>query len=453
MHYDIIVIGGGPGGYTAAIRASELGAKVAIVEEKKLGGTCLNRGCIPTKVLAHASSVIDDIKKAKEFGVLSQYQLDVEKLRNKKISTVNTLVNGVGYLMKAHNIDVINEKAKFIDDHTIDAGTRYTADHFIIATGSKTFVPKILGVEIEGVMTSDDALELKGIPESIVIIGSGVIGLEFAYIYNSFGSEVTIIEMMPTLLPMLDRDVAEIVLKDLKSKNIKLILNSKVEKIEKQDKGLKVLYHGTELDSQVECTNVLVAVGRTANINGLDALNLEMTAKGIRVDSCMKTSIDHIYAIGDVTGTIQLAHFASDQGIIAANNIMGNFMEQDTKVVPGCIYTNPEIAWVGINEQEAEAQYDKVKVAIFQNRFSGRSLTMGEYTGIIKIVTEENYKQILGMQIVGKNASELIHEGALAIKNEFTIYEIINLIHAHPTLAEGIKEVCEHISGLPINML
>lgn len=453
MHYDIIVIGGGPGGYTAAIRASELGAKVAVVEEKRLGGTCLNRGCIPTKVLAHVSSVIDDMAKAQDFGILSEYKLDVERLRNQKINTVNTLVNGVGYLMKAHNIDVIYEKAKFIDKHTIEAGEKYTADNYIIATGSKIFVPKIQGMDLEGVMTSDDALELTSIPESIVIIGSGVIGLEFAYIYNSFGSKVTVIEMLPTLLPMLDRDVANVVLNDIKSKKINLILNSKVEKILKQATGLKVLFNNAGMDSEIECTNVLVAVGRTANVNGLEALNLEMNSKGICVDSCMKTNIDNIYAIGDVTGTIQLAHFAADQGIIAANNIVGNYMEQDANVVPGCIYTNPEIAWVGLNESEAKAAYEKVKVGVFQNRFSGRALTMGETTGLIKIVTGGDYYQILGMQIVGKNASEIIHEGAMAIKNEFTIYEIINLIHAHPTLSEGIKEACEHISGFPINML
>lgn len=453
MHYNLIVIGGGPGGYTAAIRASELGAKVALVEEKKLGGTCLNRGCIPTKVYTHASSVIYDMEKAQEFGISSQHQLDINKLRKQKEKTVNTLVNGVGYLMKAHGIEVINEKAKFIDEHTIEAGERITADKFIIATGSKTFVPKIEGIELHGVMTSDEALELKSIPESIVIIGSGVIGLEFAYIYNSFGSKVTIIEMLPELLPMLDRDVAKVVSNDLKKKGINLFLNSKVEKIEKYDKGMKVFFKNIDTECKIECSKVLVSVGRTANINGLEALDIVMHSSGIQVDSTMKTSIDHIYAIGDVTGTIQLAHFASNQGIVAANNIMGNYMEQDANVVPSCVYTNPEIAWVGINESEARAKYEKVKVGIFQNEFSGRSLSMGESTGFIKIVTGGDYDQILGMQIVGKNASEIVHEGAIAIKNEFTIYEIINLIHAHPTLSEGIKEACEHISGFPINML
>jgi len=334
MHYDIIVIGGGPGGYTAAIRASELGAKVALVEEKKLGGTCLNRGCIPTKVYAHASTVINDMQNAYKFGVLSQYQIDIERLRNQKINTVNTLVNGVGYLMKAHGIDVINKRARFIDDHTVEAGTTYTADKFIIATGSKTLIPKIQGMELEGVMTSDEALELKSIPESIIIIGSGVIGLEFAHIYNSFGSKVTIIEMMPDFLPMLDRDVDKVVLKDLKNKNINLFLNSKVEKIEKSDKGLKVLFSTADAKSEAECTNVLVAAGRTANVNGIENLDLSMNKKGICVDNRMKTNIEHIYAIGDVTGTIQLAHFASDQGIVAANNIMGNHMEQDSNTVP-----------------------------------------------------------------------------------------------------------------------
>jgi dihydrolipoamide dehydrogenase len=453
MHYDVIVIGGGPGGYTAAIRASELGARVAVVEEQSLGGTCLNRGCIPTKVYAHASSVIDDLAKAKDFGIMGQCTLDIDRLRSQKEKTVKTLVDGVGYLMRAHGIDAINRRAVFNDQNTIDAGEKYTADKFIIATGSKTFLPPIPGIDLEGVMTSDDALELTHIPESIVIIGAGIIGLEFAYIYNAFGSKVTIIEMLPEILPMLDRDVAGVLVKDITEKGIELILNSKVEGIDQDGKGLKVLYQKGTMKREVTGDNVLVAVGRTANLNGLEALNLNIGPKGIKVDSQMRTNIDNIFAIGDVTGTVQLAHFAANQGIIAAHNAMGRQMEEDIRVLPGCIYTNPEVAWVGLNEKQAGEQYGSIKTGIFPYRISGRALTMGERTGLIKVIIETGYNQILGMQIVGKNASELIHQGAIAIKNEFTINEITDMIHAHPTLSEGIKEICEHLSGMPINML
>lgn len=449
MDYNIIVVGGGPGGYTAAIRASELGAKVAIVEESSLGGTCLNKGCIPTKVYAHASEIIKEIKNAHDFGISTTYNLDIGKLRTKKDTVVKRLVGGVNYLMKAHNIDVINGRADFININTIQVKEKkYTADKFIIATGSKVFIPPIKGIELPGVITSDKALELNKIPEKIVIIGAGIIGLEFANIYNSLGSHVTIIEMMPELLPMIDRDIVEIMQRSLKSKKIELHLDSKVEMIQP---GLKVIFSKDGTTNLIECDTVLVAVGRIANINGIDALNVQMDKKGIKVNNHMKSSIDNIYAIGDVTGGIQLAHVAAYQGIIAAHNAMGEKLESNLDVVPNCVYTDPEIAWVGLNETQAREKYGDIKIGTLPYSVSGRAMTMGEDTGLIKIIAEAKYNQIVGAEIIGRDATEIIHEAVLAIKEEFTAEEFEDIIHAHPTLSEGIKEACEDILGMPIN--
>ncbi|MDI3518988.1 MAG: dihydrolipoamide dehydrogenase [Caldanaerobacter sp.] len=449
MNYDVIVVGGGPGGYTAAIRLSELGKKVALIEEDSLGGTCLNRGCIPTKVYAHAAELVSSIKEAKDFGINVEYTLDIAKLRQKKERVVKRLVGGVGYLMNLHHIDVINGKGTFIDKNTVEVnGAKYTAENFIIATGSKVFLPPIEGIDLEGVMTSDKALELEKIPEKIVIIGAGIIGLEFANIYASLGSKVIMIEMLPQLLPMLDRDVVGVMEKALKKQKIELHLNSKVEKIER---GLRVIYTENGNQESVECDAVLVAVGRVPNVNGVDALNLEMNGRGIKVDSHMRTSIENIYAIGDVTASLQLAHVASYQGIVAAHNIAGEEKEADLTAVPNCLYTNPEVAWVGLNESQAREKYGEVKIGTFPYTALGRAMTMGESDGFVKIIAEGKYGRVVGMEIIGAGATEIIHEGVLAIKEEFTLEELADSIHAHPTLSESIKEAAEDALGMPIN--
>lgn len=426
-----------------------MGKKVALIEEDSLGGTCLNRGCIPTKVYAHAAELVSSIKEAKDFGITAEYTLDIAKLRQKKERVVKRLVGGVGYLMNLHHIDVINGKGTFIDKNTVEVnGAKYTAENFIIATGSKVFLPPIEGIDLEGVMTSDKALELEKIPEKIVIIGAGIIGLEFANIYASLGSKVIMIEMLPQLLPMLDRDVVGVMEKALKKQKIELHLNSKVEKIER---GLRVIYTENGNQESVECDAVLVAVGRVPNVNGVDALNLEMNGRGIKVDSHMRTSIENIYAIGDVTGGIQLAHVASYQGIVAAHNIAGEEKEADLTAVPNCLYTNPEVAWVGLNESQAREKYGEVKIGTFPYTALGRAMTMGESDGFVKIIAEGKYGRVVGMEIIGAGATEIIHEGVLAIKEEFTLEELADSIHAHPTLSESIKEAAEDALGMPIN--
>lgn len=447
--YDLIVIGGGPGGYSAAIRASQYGLKVALAEQNKLGGTCINAGCIPTKVYAHAASLINEIKGSSEFGINAKYNLDLDQLRNKKNSVIKSLASGISYLMEKNKIDIINGRAEFLDENTvIVGGSRYNSKNFIIATGSEPFIPAIEGINNNGVIISDEALEMKSIPKSILIVGAGIIGLEFANIYNALGSEVTIIEMLPDLLPMVDRDVAEVYCEILKSRNIKLFLNSKVEKIEK---GLEVTISGYNEKQIMKCETALVAVGRKANINGVSALNLEIDKKGIKVNSRMQTSIDNIYCIGDVNGISQLAHVASYQGDVAVKNIVGEYNEAEYNVIPGCIYTDPEISFVGLNETEARKKYADTKIGTYPYSYSGRAQTMGANEGLIKVICEGNYDRIVGVQIIGKDASELIHEGSLAIKYELSVHELIESIHAHPTLSEMFKEACEDVLGISIN--
>lgn len=444
--YDVAVVGGGPGGYVAAIRASRLGARTALIEERDLGGTCLNRGCIPTKVFAHAASIIGEFESVKDFGIDAEPRLDVERLRKKKTNVISRLRNGVSYLMKAHGINVINGRAVFADKNTIEVqGTRCTADKFIIATGSKTFMPPIPGVDLPGVITSDKALEMEKIPSKLVIIGAGIIGLEFACIYSAMGSKVAIVEMLPELLPMLDGDISGIMKRSLARKNIELYLDSRVNKIEGGTQGLNVVFSAGGKVLEEECEQVLVAAGRTANINGIEALGLNMDKKGIIVDSFMKTSENNIYAAGDVTGGIQLAHAASYQGAVAAVNAMGEKKQADMKSVPSCIYTEPEVAWVGMNERQARDKYKDVKVGTYSYSASSRAMTTGDDTGLIKVIAEPKFNQIVGMEIIGRCATEIIHEGALSIKNEFTLEEIVETIHAHPTFSESIKDACESI--------
>jgi dihydrolipoamide dehydrogenase len=455
MDYEVMIIGGGPAGYTAAIRASQLGGKVALVEPGPLGGTCLNWGCIPTKVYAHASELIDEIKSSDKFGIRAQYEVETDVLRAKKESVVKALVRGVGYLMKYNRIEVIQDTAEFVDTNTLKltSGKHYTAKKIIIATGSKIFVPPIPGADASRVMDSQQALEMESIPESIAIIGGGVIGLEFASIYASLGSKVTVIEMLSELLPMLDRDVVKELMKGLKEKKIQVVTGSQVTAIKETDAGLSIVYQKEGIEEMVQCEKALMAVGRTPNVNGIESLNLEMSGKGIQVNEHMQTSQPDIYAIGDVTGGIQLAHYAAEQGIVAAHHAMGQEKGRDLSMVPSAIYMNPEVAWVGLNETQAKEQFGKVKTAVFPFAASGRAKTMGEKTGLVKVVTGGDYDQLLGMQMVGKNASELIQQGVLAIHNQLTIHEVIDTIHGHPTISEGIKEACEKIAGFPINMV
>ncbi|HCL4436586.1 dihydrolipoyl dehydrogenase [Clostridium botulinum] len=459
----LVVIGGGPGGYVAAIRGAQLGAEVTLIEKEKLGGTCLNIGCIPTKVLLHSSELLNEIKEARTLGieVNNEVKINWTQFQNRKNTVVNTLVSGVSSLLEHNKVKVINGTAAFEGKSSIkvtkDQGESENIqfDNVIISSGSVPFIPPIEGRELEGVIDSTGALSLDSIPKSMVIIGGGVIGIEFANIFNSLGCKVTVIEMLPYILPPVDREISEILKEKLKKDGIDIYNNCKVTKIENNNENLNVSFEEDNDKLNIEAQKVLIAVGRRANISNL---NLESTGvyieKGcIWVNDNMETNIKGIYAIGDCTGKNMLAHVASDQGIIAVENIMGKNKKIDYKTVPACVYTKPELASVGLTEEQAKQKGVDYKVGKFPLIYNGKSLIMNDTEGFIKIIVDKKYEEILGVHILGPRATDLITEAALALRLEATLEEIITTVHAHPTIGEAMKEAALAVNKEAIHMV
>ncbi|EPY2286708.1 MAG: dihydrolipoyl dehydrogenase [Clostridium botulinum] len=459
----LVVIGGGPGGYVAAIRGSQLGAEVTLIEKEKLGGTCLNVGCIPTKVLLHSSELLNEVKEAKALGIEVNEEVKVNwpQLQNRKNTVVNTLVSGISSLLEHNKVKVINGIAAFEGKSSIkvtkDQGESENIqfDNVIISSGSVPFIPPIEGRELEGVIDSTGALSLDSIPKSMVIIGGGVIGIEFANIFNSLGCKVTVIEMLPFILPPVDREISEILKEKLKKDGIDIYNNCKVTKIENNNENLKVSFEEDNSKLNIEAQKVLIAVGRRANISNL---NLESTGvsieKGyISVNDNMETNIKGIYAIGDCTGKNMLAHVASDQGVIAVENIMGENKKMDYKTVPACVYTKPELACVGLTEEQAKEKGIDYKVGKFPLIANGKSLIMNDTEGLIKIIADKKYEEVLGVHILGPRATDLITEAALALRLEATLEEIITTVHAHPTIGEAMKEAALAVNKEAIHMV
>lgn len=458
LESDITIIGGGPGGYVAAIQAAKLGAKVILIEKEKLGGTCLNWGCIPTKTLVRSAQVFDTLKKAEEFGCYAEnIGIRMEKVIDRKDKVVSQLVQGIKYLMDKNNIKVINGIAEIVDKETILAKSSsqeitIKTKNIIIATGSKSAVVPIKGIENKNVINSNDALSLKEVPKKLVIVGGGVIGMEFAYIYASFGAEVSVVEFMEQCLISCDDDICEENKKNAAKKGIKLYTTAKVEEIcEAENNECIVHFIQDGKDKYITANKVLLSVGRTPYIDGLGlekaGIELNNNKRGIKVNSKMQTNISNIYAIGDVTNIILLAHAASHQGIVAANNIMGKPCDMDYTAVPSAIFTEPEIAMVGIGEKEAKLKGIEVEVGKLPFSANGKSLCYGESDGFIKIIRDKNTERLIGASIVGLHATDLIAELTLAIKNNLTAREITETIHAHPTTAEVIHEAALCLEG------
>lgn len=362
----VIIIGGGPGGYVAAIRLTQLGAHAIVVEKDKLGGTCLNVGCIPTKVLLHTAEIYEDILNSSLYGINvdGDISIDWDGLQNRKNNITAHLVGGVEGLLRLNNVEVINGEASFVDKNTISVkksdGTveNLNADNFIIATGSESIVPPIKGAELNGVLNSTEILSLEEIPEELVVIGGGVIGVEFASLFNTLGTKVKLVEMLPNILPPIDREISEIVKMKLESNDVEVYTSSQVTEIKESNGKLQTIVKTDNGEIELQGDKVLISVGRKPVLNGLNLENIgvNIDKKGIKVNEKMETNIGGIYAIGDVVGINMLAHVASEQGVIAAENIMGIKKEIDYKVVPSCVYTRPEIASVGLTEEEAKKQ-------------------------------------------------------------------------------------------------
>jgi dihydrolipoamide dehydrogenase len=456
---QVVVIGAGPGGYVSAIRAAQLGASVILVEKDKVGGTCVNRGCIPTKCLLASTYVLDVINKAEEFGVeVKDAQLKFSQMMERKEQVVAELRHNIRQLLKANKVKFVKGDSTLVSPRKIrvagDEGTEeIEAGKIIISTGSVPVKPQIFDFTHDVVLTSDEALKLGEPPKSLLIVGAGVIGLEFACIFSSLGTQVTMVEMMDQILPTEDRIIAERMQLILEQRDIVFHIQTKVEGIKNYSSNgvMATLSDGEEIVAE----KMLVSIGRSPNTKGygFEDLGIEMGRTGnIIVDAKMQTSVDGIYAVGDAIGGIMLAHVASAEGIVAAENATGHEATLDYSAVPSCVYTSPEIASVGLTADKAQAIGKKAKIGKFPFTASGKALTTGEDTGFVQVVVEEETGLVLGAQIIGPHATELISEVALAVKWGLTAEQIGTTIHAHPTLAESIMEAAENACGRAIHI-
>ncbi len=435
MNYDIVVIGAGPGGYVAAIRAAQLGAKVAVVEKEELGGTCLNRGCIPTKTLLATTNLFSSIKKASSYGIKTDNpSVDFASMMDRKNKVVKQLRSGIEYLFKTNKIEHIKGTVKFLNKNEIEVSSGISvstiqSSKFMIATGS---IPaNIPGIEIDHkkILNSDDILELQKVPSSLLIIGAGAIGVEFACIFNALGCKVTLVEMLSNILPVEDEEISDQLKQYLTKDGIVI------------ETGLKV-----KSEKLKDYEKVLVAVGRKPYTDGLELEKLGISKQSngaIAVNNKMETNIPGVYAIGDVAGGVLLAHKASAEGIVAAENACGKESAIDYKVIPSCVYSMPEVASAGLKESAARKSGYEINVSKFPFIANGRAVTLGETRGMVKIITDKKTDAILGVHIIGPEATELITEAALAIKLECTIEELTRIIHPHPTLSEAIFEAAD----------
>lgn len=438
---DLFIIGSGPGGYTAAIRAAQLGAKVAIIEKNDLGGTCLNKGCIPTKSLISSVNILNFIRKAKDFGIkVEEKGIDFASIMARKEGILKQLTNGIRRLLRSYNIEVIKGKAYFVSPFKIKVGNEFfNVRKCIIATGSIS--SEIPGIKIDGekIMTSDHILQLKHIPSSLLIIGGGAIGLEFACIFHALGTNVTIVEALSNIIPEGDKEISQTLEKILMAKGIDIKKKTTIEGINYIDKGIEVILKSSSINKLI-IERVLIATGRKPYIKGLglESAGIICENNKIIVNEKMETNIKGIYAIGDVTGPPFLAHKACAEGIIAAENAMGRQATIDYRVIPYCVFTIPEVASVGLSEERAKEKEYKINVGKFPFIASGRAVTLGETKGFVKIIADRETDAILGVHIVSADATELIAEAALAIKLGCKTSEIARIIHPHPTLSEAI---------------
>ncbi|MBA7547268.1 Dihydrolipoyl dehydrogenase [subsurface metagenome] len=451
---NVVIIGGGPGGYVAAIKAAHLGLKAVLVEKDKLGGVCLNKGCIPTKSLISTAEVLNHIQRAGEFGIqVKDYSFDFPAIMKRKDLITRRLSSGVEQLMKANQVRVIRGEGQIVEPGTVEIldveGQKEVikTKNIIIATGSRVQKPPIPGIDLEGVITSEEALSLKKLPSKIVIIGGGTIGIEFACFFKTLGIEVSVVEMLPRILSTIDEEITQRLTRILKERGIGIFTDYKVEDIKRDNQNLGILVSKPEGGIILESEKVLLAVGRIPDMGNLNIkkLGIELEEKAIKVDKRMRTNIPGIYAVGDVVGKIMLAHVASREGEIAVQNIAGKKIDMDYKAVPKCVFSMPEVASVGLTEGQALKEDINIKVSKYPFIANGKALCMGETEGLIKIIFDGLTLELLGMHILGVHASDLIAEGTLALSLGATAMEILSTIHAHPTLSEVLAKATERI--------
>ena len=450
--YNVAVLGGGPGGYEAAIRCAQLGLKTCLVEARELGGTCLNRGCIPTKALLHGAEVYEAAKNGGVFGITGEVKLDYGRLAAFKDDRVSRLVRGIEALEKANGVEVIRGFGVITGPHALKVGDReVTWDKLILAMGSAPSRPPVPGMDTA--YTSDDVLAAKFLVSNVIIIGGGVIGIEFATLFASLGKRATIIEMMPEILPGAIPEITSKTRAILKKKGVEFILGAKVTEVVN---GRTVRFEKDGAADERKAQAVIVCAGRRPMTRdcGLENIGLETDRRGfIEVDDHLRTAVEGVYAIGDITGKIQLAHVASAQGMAAAANCAGQDRAMRYDRIPACIYTSPEIAYVGLSEDAARAQGLEVEVGSFNIAANGRCLVMNENTGLAKVIAEKGSGKILGCQIMAPRATDMIAEIAAVMEHGGTVETLSNVIHPHPTVSEIIAEATHDVEGLAVNAM
>ncbi|MFC1915845.1 dihydrolipoyl dehydrogenase [Chloroflexota bacterium] len=459
---DIVIIGGGPAGYVAAIRAAQLGGKVTLIENDALGGTCLNRGCIPSKSLLHSVELYQSIKNAAQYGInTSDVSIDLAKMQSHKNKIISMLVSGVQSLLAGNKVEVIKGQAKLASPGQVEIDgpeTKQTiqAKKTILATGSKPTRLPIPGADSpSGIINAESILNLDYIPKSLLMIGGGVIGVEMATILARLGSKVTIVEMLPHILPLEDAESASILARALKTDGIQIYEGVKVGRIEESREGKVAVISTGETEQKLEVEVVAIAVGYSPNTEGLglEEAGVAASKQGIQTNEHMETNAPGIYAAGDATGGIMLAYVAMEEAVVAAENALGRNSTIDYQAIPRCTFTLPELASVGLTEAEATAQGYQIRLGKFPFAANGMATILGERRGQVKIITEQKYGQILGVHIIGPGATALIAEAALAMKLDATPQEIINTMHAHPTLSEALREAALDVSGETIHFL
>ena len=461
-NYDVVIIGGGPGGYVAAIRAGQLGLKTALVEREHLGGVCLNWGCIPTKALLHNAEVIHLLDQGKTYGFSfdrGSLQVDYTVAQKRSRQVSGRLVKGVQFLMKKNHVDVFETsgRLKAAGEVSLGSGETLTAKNVVLATGARA--RSIPGVAIDGerIINARHALELTQVPGSIVIIGAGAIGVEFAYLWRRYGAEVTLLEMLPSVLPLEDADVSQEMAKALGKQGIKVHTSTKVEKIEAaaDGSGVTLSVSSNGQTQTIPAGRILMAIGVQPNTEelGLEAAGVATNRGWITIDQAMRTNVPNVYAIGDVTGMMPLAHVASAQGIIAIERIAG--MEPEPLMyanMPRCTYASPEVASVGLTEAQAKAEGYDVKTGQFPFRANGKALAIDDYEGFVKIVSDAKYDQVLGVHMIGPHVTDMVAEATGMIRLETTTEELARTVHPHPTLSEVVMEAAHATLGQAIHI-
>ena len=454
--YDIAVIGGGPAGYVAAIKGAQLGASVILFEKDTVGGTCLNRGCIPTKTYVKTAEYIHHIHEAGARGILNDPKTGVNmpKVVEYKNGVVKKLTGGVAALLRSNGVEVVKGTAKMVTETTIECeGKTYKANKTILCGGSKAGVIPIPGVDHKDVMTSDGILDITEVPARLCVIGGGVIGCELATAFQAFGSQVTIVELMPRLVANMDEEISAAVKKSLEKAGVKILLGKQVDGIKDVNGKPAVIASG----EPVECDKVLLSIGRFADLECLGALKdkFEIVRGKVVVDDYMCTKIPNIYACGDINGRIMLAHPAFKMAEVAAINCMGGHEKCDLRYVPSCLYTMPEAASVGLTEAQAKEKLgaENVSVGKFPFNGNGRAIASGETEGFVKVVVDKKYGELLGCQIVGGVATEMIAEPTALMQMEITVHEVADkIIHGHPTYSEAFMEACGDALGCCIHL-